>query len=51
MEPENLLHLCKSLPPLPILSQISPVHDLPTDLFKISFNLLKPKTYILYQQF
>jgi hypothetical protein len=40
MKPEVSSSLSQELPLANILSQIIPVHDLPADLFKISFNII-----------
>ena len=43
------IHKCP--PPVPILSQLDPVHILTSSFLKIHLNLLKPTGYVMHQQF
>jgi hypothetical protein len=40
--PKVYYRFCKYLPPVPILSQISPVYNFPFHLLNIHFNIIYP---------
>ena len=42
MEPDGLWHVHKSVPLVPVRSQINPVHTIPSYLFKIEYIIFLP---------
>ena len=44
MEPHVLWHIHKSMPLVPIHTQIDPVHNIPSSFFKTEYNIFLPTT-------